>query len=443
MAIRPVRNETGEFQRRHFTFDELDDAGWAVKVPSMRVSHGHSLRVGIVALVVTGGAFACTGASKSSGFDPSGKDNSSGSGSSGGAPSLGNDAGGSPSSQGCVPDPKNAEIAGNSCDDDADGQVDNVATCDNGLSVDGDATAFAKALSICDQASSRGFGLVSASYSNGFGRTSAPAAAQWGILPRFGSVIVPREGASLGVLSSGFAREFDDDGGGNQAFINILPRDGMGYPTGAAPSGFPKPASGCKNDTKVNDMIDLKLTLQAPPNATGFKFDFDFYSSEWPGYLCSRFNDSFIAYLSAKGFNNGAADNISFDSKKDPVSVNNGFFDRCTSNTPTACCSSNSPFGCNDPTTTAACPGGPGELGGTGFGLTGNQYTFPVCQDGQTLGGATGWLTTQAPVTPGETFTLEFMIWDTGDGVLDSSVLLDNFEWIGGSVSTGTGRPPK
>ena len=56
------------------------------------------------------------------------------------------------------------------------------------------------------------------------------------------------------------------------------------------------------------------------------------------------------------------------------------------------------------------------------------------------LGGATGWLTTQAPIAPGETFTLEFMIWDAGDGVLDSSVLIDNFQWIGGSVTTGTSR---
>jgi hypothetical protein len=34
------------------------------------------------------------------------------------------------------------------------------------------------------------------------------------------------------------------------------------------------------------------------------------------------------------------------------------------------------------------------------------------------------------------------MIWDTGDGELDSSVLLDNFQWVGGKVVvTSTGRP--
>jgi hypothetical protein len=285
---------------------------------------------------------------------------------------------------------------------------------------------------------------VSATYTNGFGGTGAPADGQWGILPKFGDVIKAREGASLGALSSGFAREFDEGKGGkgNTAFIAAAPRDGTSYPTGTAPSGFPKPANGCQNDPKVNDVIDVKLVVKAPPNATGFKFDFDFYSSEWPGYICSTFNDSFIAYLSAKGFNNGVPDNVSFDSKNNPVSVNNGFFDRCTPNSPVACCKSNSPFGCNDPPQTAACAGGASELGGTGFGLTGQQPIFPVCKSGQTLGGATGWLTTQAPVTPGETFTLELMIWDTGDGVLDSSVLIDKFQWVGGPISAGTVRPP-
>jgi hypothetical protein len=56
-------------------------------------------------------------------------------------------------------------------------------------------------------------------------------------------------------------------------------------------------------------------------------------------------------------------------------------------------------------------------------------------------GGATGWLSSQAPVKPGETFTLDLMIWDTGDGDLDSSVLLDNFQWVAGDVAVSTERP--
>jgi hypothetical protein len=43
--------------------------------------------------------------------------------------------------------------------------------------------------------------------------------------------------------------------------------------------------------------------------------------------------------------------------------------------------------------------------------------------------GATRWLTTSAPATPGETVTLVFAIFDLRDSNLDSYVFLDNFRW--------------
>ena len=183
--------------------------------------------------------------------------------------------------------------------------------------------------------------------------------------------------------------------------------------------------------------IDLKLTLKAPMDATGFQFDFDFYSSEWPNYVCSNYNDAFVAYLTATTVK---GDNISFDSNNNPVAVNNNFLNRCTPNTEVGCLRSDtsSPFDPDKPLSTAACAGGVDELNGTGYGDT--DPTACSSMQTATLGGATGWLTTQAPIAPGETFTLDLMIWDAGDGQLDSSVLLDNFQWIGGTVSTGTSR---
>lgn len=86
---------------------------------------------------------------------------------------------------------------------------------------------------------------------------------------------------------------------------------------------------------------------------------------------------------------------------------------------------------------TSTCPRGPDELKGTGFGIE-----APHCGGlTTTSGGATGWLTTHAEVVPGSTLMLEFMIWDTGDHQLDSSVLLDNFRWIADEVIPGTERP--
>ena len=65
--------------------------------------------------------------------------------------------------------------------------------------------------------------------------------------------------------------------------------------------------------------------------------------------------------------------------------------------------------------------------------------------DNATLGGATGWLTTSAPIAGGEQFTIDFMIWDAGDGLLDSLASIDNFQWIGGTqvMEPMTQRPPQ
>jgi hypothetical protein len=313
------------------------------------------------------------------------------------------------------------------------GQVDKVASCDSSVAIDGDAASFAKSIGICTTASGEGYGLVSASYSKGWGLAAAPNSAQWGLLPKFGDVIKPREGGSLAALSSGYAREWDDPNGKQTQFVAGKALYSSGDPAGAVPAGFPKAAKGCDQDGTVNDMIVVKLTLTAPKDATGFQFDFDFYSSEWPNYVCSNFNDAFIAYLTS---NKVKGDNISFDSNNNPVAVNNNFLNRCTPNTGVGCASASS-FGM--PISTSACAGGEAELGGTGFGPKATTACFSSPAKA-TVGGATGWLTTQAPVEPGETFTLEFMIFDAGDEALDSTVLIDNFQWIGGNVSTGTTR---
>ncbi|MBX3216475.1 MAG: choice-of-anchor L domain-containing protein [Labilithrix sp.] len=409
------------------------------------------MRTSFLSVCVLGGilAVACS-SSRDNTFDDG--SSSGGGGSSGGTFGNGDDdgAGGKP----CVPDPGNYDIPDNGCDDDGDGKVDNPPTCDDGLDVTGDAEDFARAMGICTKASAKGYGLVSATFTRGFNRNEAPQAEQHGILPKFGNVIKPREGGSLGVLSTGHAREYNGAAnapfggvGGTRNNPRFNGKDWYNYGravpgrpgNGTAPPGFPKAASGCQQESAVNDVISLKLELKAPRNVSGIRFDFNFYSGEWPAYICSPFNDGFIAYLTAKGFNSGVGDNMSFDKDNNPVSVNNGFFDRCTPNFQTGCAPD------SERTATSACPGGVAELGGTGFGIDGAWCS--VYDGGSSArsvnGGATGWLTSQAPVEAGETFTLELMIWDTGDALLDSSVLVDNFAWAEGAVSTSTDRPPK
>ena len=388
-------------------------------------------------------AAACGGTNHTSGFgsgDDGGSSGSSGgSGSGGGFGSFGDDGGSSSGSQGCPPcNPGDVNIAGSSCDLDCSGSNNPPASCDTGLPFDGRAADFAKAIGLCQLADSTHWGLVSAAYTRGYNSTVAPADGQHGIMGGFGSVIKPREGANLGILSSGYALPCDDanpgascGGSGRSDPYFKGPQAGMYQGQGSAPPGYPKSTPTCKVAAVAQDTIGVTLRIKVPGNAQGFSFDFDFYSGEWPEYVCTEFNDSFVAWLQSAAWAGSGGDlNISFDSMNNPVSVNNGFFDRCTMNSQTGCMGNN--------VQTAACAGGPSELQGTGF------YNLGTYCTGQTTGGgATGWLTTKAPVKGGETITLQFIIWDTGDQNWDSSVLVDNLQWYGTAQTTGTGRPPQ
>jgi Na+-transporting NADH:ubiquinone oxidoreductase subunit NqrB len=77
-----------------------------------------------------------------------------------------------------------------------------------------------------------------------------------------------------------------------------------------------------------------------------------------------------------------------------------------------------------------------GDLAGTGFDVWNTK-------DG--AAGATRWLQTQAPATPGSVITIRFAIWDAGNTEFDSTVLVDNFTWIatGGTIAVGTAPAPE
>jgi hypothetical protein len=357
-------------------------------------------------------------------------------------PGLGNvgDGGAAPA---CAPSPANYDIPGNNCDDDGDGKVDNVTVCDQGLAVTGAAADFVKSLGLCQAATGSAWGVVSAAYTSGYKQSGAPNDGQHGILPKFGDVVKPREGQSFGVLSSGWAREWDDQtltSCDTTSFAGCFKQGvAIGGGNNGAPPGFPKKAGNCDVATDTHDVIDLKIQIKVPANAQGFQFDFDFWTGEWPEYVCTTFNDGFVAFVTSTANKSGGPENVSFDPMGNPVSVNNDFFDRCTDGATTGCTGSNQG--------TSKCPGGTAELAGTGFLAMGtycpNLNPFGPQPPPSSGGGATGWLTTQAPAKAGETITLEYIIWDTGDSAFDSSVVVDNFQWAPGPVTTGTQRPPR
>ena len=295
-----------------------------------------------------------------------------------------------PGKDGVIPDP---------ADEDCDGVVDNVPMpCDGAISFD-DADPFnaAAAIGLCDVAEGpMDAGVVDAQWVRADGTVVAGGTVQHGMLPGFGPNVAAREGTNVLGLSSGAARLPDQAG-----FCGDFSCNGTGG--GTAPAGFPQDVPECPGSSSINDDYALELTLRAPSNATGFQFDFDFYSYEYPEWVCTSFNDQFIALVEPQP--EGSIDgNVSFDGVGNPVSVNIAFFDVCD-----------------------GCALGTDELTGTGF----DQFNDA---------GATSWLSTTSPVEGGSEFTIRFALWDTGDSAYDSTVLVDNFRWIadGGTVDVGT-----
>lgn len=299
-------------------------------------------------------------------------------------------------------------------DENCDGQVDEaLQACDGGLLLDdADPVSAAKAVDICKTSSGPGdWGLVSAQWVLSDG-TAAPNTPEYhlghGILGDFGPNVGTQLGQNMLALSSGAARRPMDPGYVDTNYAKNI--------TSGQPMGFPKPAPACPGVIAgaAYDSAALEVTLQTPSNAAGLAFDFTFYTHEFPSFVCSVFNDLFVAMLSPipAGQTDG---NISFDGMGNTISVNSAFLEVCG-------CSGGPP--CMAGGQVYTCSLGTAQLLGNGFDAGGSA----------TPGAATGWLSTTAPVPANSTVTLRFAIHDSGDGILDSTTLVDRFRWIGSGV---------
>ena len=325
------------------------------------------------------------------------------------------------------------EPGGTAYDEDCDGQIDedDSVLCDSDIAVNEmDPYSGAHAMELCKTSTGpQDWGVVSAKWTLADG-SPPPVGMETefhlghGILTGFGPNVTTQKGVSMLALSSGTARQPTDPGY----------KDVSGFPKGYTcnqPIGFPKESPACPGVTTglPNDSAGLQIEILPPSNATGFSFDFKFYTYEWPGFVCSTYNDFFIALLTP--FPNGQNDgNIAFDKMGNPVSVNNAFIEVCG-------CPGNPPTPCSAGGKTFECPLGDIELLGTGFG-------FDVGGFGQDHG-ATGWLRTNAPIeNKGQKITLQFAVYDSSDGVLDTTTLIDNWRWLAqAGVTIGTDVIPK
>ena len=335
------------------------------------------------------------------------------------------------------------EVNGNMVDDDCDGMVDNAAaaTCDMGLPSNSmTAMDYAKAIELCQVASFKRWGVVSARLvlPNGQG---TPNPVQQSIRTSFGGTTV-RAGSSFAVLSSGNAAAV---GQTNPPYVAFQQGNAIGssspFPADwYAANGNKLPnAPGCPgpNGTNANDPIMLELQIRTPTNAKSFSMSTNFFSAEYPEWVCSRFNDFFVVLLDSTWNGtpaNPADKNLAIykapNNTTYPVGVNlaygnTGLFKACT----------NGNTGCSlgaVPGSISTCAG-TGELTGTGFDVAASG-----CGTNNLTGGGTGWLVTSGNVVGGEVITLRIAIWDTSDSILDSIAIIDNFQWSVDASMPGT-----
>ena len=248
--------------------------------------------------------------------------------------------------------------------------------------------------------------MISASYTDASGLATPSSPLERGILPALGTV-APRVGQSLLGLSSGVARAPDQPG--------YTPDCDMfaAGPT-VPPAGYPKAPPSCTGfnfwgliPPSTWDAMALSLEIRVPTNANSFSFQTDFYTYEYPDFICDMYNDFFVVMMEPE-LPDLPDGNIAFDQDGNPISVNNSFLRVCEPGTHNG--------------RTFTCQLGVTDLNATGFdgaALCGGQYAH----------GATGWLETTVPAPAGEVIKLTFAIWDTGDPTLDSTALIDNFRW--------------
>lgn len=299
--------------------------------------------------------------------------------------------------------PNAVEFPGNSVDDDCDGKVDEpLEGCDTNVAWNtSSATELAKSMDLCAGVVSDS--LKSASKEQHYSRSV------------YGAAFAPRAGKAMVAFSTGRAVDAKDYPGYDQY-------NGPGeFGVKATHPFYSKPACGGSNpQTPTYDLVEWKLQLKVPQNARSLKYDFSFFTAEYPTFICTQFNDRFIVLMESDSLTAASlpADqckaaasprtcNISYDKGGQPVTVNNGFFDICDSKP------------ANGASPAHAC-------GKPASGLAGTVYYQNASHPN---GGATGWLTTTAPVTPNSTITLTFFLFDEGDAKYDSSVLIDNFRW--------------
>jgi hypothetical protein len=346
------------------------------------------------------------------------------------------------------------EVEGNEVDDNCDGVIDEATpSCDSGLASDSSTPMhYARAIDLCQTTEEdaplpeKTWGVIDAwlTLANG---SAMPLPAQHSIRPAFGDGIVPSGGESMVVLSSGNAAAtgqtapifFSFEQGKNIGTTVPAPADWVAANNNAFPTSCDLNPNLPPPNTDANDSALLKLRVRVPTNARSFSTRMFFFTAEYPEWVCSDYNDFFVALLDSVGEGNPPDNNIAvYDDGQNlwPVGLNiltvaPGLFTVCESGF----------IGCQAGLGGVQydCMGGTALLAGTGFdeldtGESCNGANFPV-------GGGTGWLEMSGNVSPGEIMEIRFALWDSGGHLFDALVLLDDWRWSLDAASPGVSTP--
>ncbi len=251
-------------------------------------------------------------------------------------------------------------------------------------------------------------------------------ATAWRIITQYGSHIDPidglptwrpREGSSMLIVSTGQIPAPDANGvlientnstdgttnpDNSQLPAPMSPQQGSAGGAGGTPFVNCDGVNDCSDSlieqwnlggSDGNDLLWFQFETPVPSGTYGFSFDFAYFSEEFPTYVDTTFNDMFVAWSNSESYTG----NLCF--------VND---EPCTV-TALAYADDYPEYDALDPV-----------LDGTQFG---NTSAF------DTSGGGTGWFQAQGTTVPGELLQLTFAVFDMGDTILDTSVLIDNFQW--------------
>lgn len=347
------------------------------------------------------------------------------------------------STSGVAPDQVNPaafEVMANGIDDDCDGVTDDLTPCDVGLtSNSANPVDYARSMGVCKDSPASGWGLVSAEFTHLTG-SGVPNEVQKSIRSSFGSNTLPPEGGSMVVLSTGTAAAL-----GQTQPNHAAPEPGTQLGTSSAliadwleanGNAIPVPA-GCPaiSSSTGFDPIMLTLKIRVPSNAQAFSLDVFLLTADYPESVCSPFVDPFVALLdsSFSGTPANPGDKNLATSALVPGAVplssnlaygSTGLF--------TACMNGQTGCGAGATVATMSSCTQTSELQGTGFDMAG-----AACESNNLAGGGSGWRTLRGNVVPGETITLRLALWDSADATIDTTVLLDNFNWQTTAGATG------